>query len=184
VCNGIRVTLTATLGTARIPLQVDVGFGDAITPGPLELDFPTFLDRPPPRLLAYPPEAVVAERLEALVTLGMDNSRMKDFHDLWFLSRTREFDGPLLSGVTAATFARRHIAVPEDPPVAFTPLFASDTAKQAQWTAFVKRQLVAGDTPPLSTVMDAIAAFLTPVLRSVCPGEPLTAHWPAGGPWG
>ena len=89
--GGVRVRTTATIAGARIPIQVDIGFGDAITPAPVEIDYPTLLDAPAPHLRAYPVETVVAEKFEAMVTLGMANSRLKDFYDLWLISQTFEF---------------------------------------------------------------------------------------------
>jgi hypothetical protein len=183
VYGGIRVTLTATLGTARIPVQIDVGFGDAVTPAPVEVEFPTLLDLPAPRLLAYPRQTAVAEKLEALVALGQDNSRMKDFYDLWSLSRAFAFDGPSLCEAVAATFARRKTPVSAATPVAFTPAFHEDTAKQAQWLAFVTRQIEDGNVPSLSALIEVLASFLMPVIDSVRLGTPFEEAWPPGGPW-
>ena len=109
---GVRIRLLATLGNAHIDLQVDVGFADAITPGPVELDYPTLLGFPPPHLRAYPRETVVAEKLEATVSLGMQNSRMKDFYDLWALARHLEFDGDMLANAIRNTFDRRKTVLP------------------------------------------------------------------------
>jgi predicted nucleotidyltransferase component of viral defense system len=95
--DGVRVLMTAHLANARIPLQIDVGFGDVISPGPVELQYPTLLPFPAPKLRAYSKESVVAEKLEAMVKLGMANSRMKDFYDLWVMARRFEFRGPVLS---------------------------------------------------------------------------------------
>lgn len=183
VYGGIRVTLTASLGTARLPVQIDVGFGDVVTPGPAEIAFPTLLDMPAPRLLAYPRETVIAEKLDALVTLGQDNSRMKDLHDLWALSRTSAFHGPGLREAVAATFARRRTVLPGSAPVAFTLAFHDDAAKRAQWRAFVARQGPDAGLPPLTELMEKIARFLLPVLDAIRSGEALDADWPPGGPW-
>jgi len=110
--EGVRVTFTAVLDKARIPIQIDVGFGDVITPGPIDTQYPTLLDLPAPRLLAYPRETVVSEKLEAIVKLGIANSRMKDFHDLHSLSVTFELDGQTLTQAVRATFERRHTELP------------------------------------------------------------------------
>lgn len=163
--GGIRVTLTASLAGARIPLQVDVGFGDAVTPPAKEVNYPTLLDLPAPRVQAYSPETVVAEKLEALVTLGMDNSRMKDFYDLWALSHECAMEQAVLAAAVRATFARRRTPVPQEVPVALTDTFATDPAKQVQWTAFVRRSLA--PTEPAPTLADLILhlnLFLMPLL--------------------
>lgn len=163
--GGIRVTLTASLAGARIPLQVDVGFGDTITPPASEVDYPTLLDLPAPRVLVYPPETVVAEKLEALVTLGMDNSRMKDFYDLWVLSREFPMDRVVLAAAIRATFARRLTPLPQDVPVALTGAFASDLAKQVQWKAFVRRSLGPTEAAPsLTDIIPHLSLFLMPLI--------------------
>src|SRR5262249_34968413 len=95
--EGVRVALLARLDNARVPLQIDVGFGDAVTPGVVEVTYPTLLELPVPAVRAYPRETVVAEKFQALVQLGMANSRMKDFYDLWTLSRQFTFAGPVLA---------------------------------------------------------------------------------------
>lgn len=105
--QGVRVTLMAGLGKARVPIQVDIGFGDVVTPKAVQTDFPTLLDLPAPRLAIYPKETVVAEKFQAMVKLGMANSRMKDFYDVWTLSREFDFDGGVLSTALQATFKRR-----------------------------------------------------------------------------
>lgn len=105
VYPGRRVKLVGQLGTARTPVQIDVGFGDAVTPEAIEIDYPTLLDLPAPRLRAYPPETVVAEKLEAMVTLGMQNSRLRDFYDLWLIARQFSFEGPTLVAAVVATLS-------------------------------------------------------------------------------
>ena len=113
--QGLRLKLTAMLASARIPIQIDIGFGDAIHPGPDEITYPTLLDMPAPTLKAYPRETVVAEKFQAMVMLGIANSRMKDFYDLWTLARQFEFDGQVLSEAIRATFDRRQTPLPEQP---------------------------------------------------------------------
>ena len=128
---GVRVRLTADLDGARIALQVDVGFGDTVTPGVVEADFPTLLELPAPRLGTYPRETVVAEKFQAMVSLGIANTRMKDFYDVWMMATTFEFDGETLAAALVATFRRRSTTLPIDAPVALSPEFATDTAKRA-----------------------------------------------------
>ena len=101
--NGIRIRLDAELGKALIPLQIDIGFGDAVVPGPIDVNFPSLLENKGPLIKAYPPEIAIAEKTDAMITLGMDNSRMKDFYDIWFLSQNRSFDGRTLSKAIATT---------------------------------------------------------------------------------
>ncbi len=153
--------LTATLAGARLRLQVDIGFGDAITPAAETADFPALLDFPAPRLRVYPRETVVAEKLEALVKLGMANSRMKDFFDVVVLSRLFDFEGDLLAAAIRATFERRGTALPAGPPVALTAAFAEDPAKKTQWTAFLRKSGAPADPADLPTASAALGAFLT-----------------------
>jgi Nucleotidyl transferase AbiEii toxin, Type IV TA system len=131
--QGLRIRLEARLGSARIPIQIDVGFGDAVTPGPQEITFPTLLDFPAPVIQAYPRETVVAEKFQAMVMLGIANSRMKDFYDLWMLAGQFEFQGPILCDAIHATFDRRKTTLPVGPPLALTSEFAEDSGKQTQW---------------------------------------------------
>jgi hypothetical protein len=116
---------------------VDIGFGDAVEPGLTEIELPALLDQPAPRLRAYPYETVVAEKFQAMITLGRANSRMKDFYDIWILARSYDFNGDRLARAIAATFARRATEIPAVPPDALTSAFAEDPAKQQQWTAFL-----------------------------------------------
>lgn len=127
----------------RLPMQIDIGFGDAITPSPVETSFPTILNGSAPLLLAYPKETVVAEKFEAMVKLGMANSRMKDFHDLRALSLLFTFDGEILAEAIKRTFERRKTALPiaAAPPLALTAEFFEDESKQRQWAAFNTKKL-------------------------------------------
>ena len=127
--GGVRVRTTAIIAGARIPIQVDIGFGDAITPAPVEIDYPTLLDAPAPHLRAYPVETVVAEKFEALVMLGMANSRLKDFYDLWLIAQTFEFRQSVLVDAVQRTFERRGTALPLDMPVGLTDEFAAASGR-------------------------------------------------------
>lgn len=139
VYTGVRVTLRAGLDGARIPVQVDVGFGDAVTPGAQAVDYPVLLDAPAPKLRAYPVETVIAEKLHAMTVLGMDNSRMKDFYDLKVIGARFVLDREVLARAIAATFERRKTDLPEGLPLALGAQFAGDQAKQRQWAAFLRR---------------------------------------------
>ena len=129
--QGVRLELRATLDAARIPVRIDVGFGDVITPALVEIAYPTLLGFPPPLLRAYPVETVIAEKFQMLVALGLANSRMKDFYDLWLLARSFEFNGQGLCDAIQATFRRRRTQVPGEPPVVLTALLAGDAAKSS-----------------------------------------------------
>ncbi len=158
--EAVRVRLEARLGNARIPLQIDVGFGDAIVPSPEELEFPTLLKFPAPRLNAYPKESVVAEKFEAMVKLGMANSRMKDFYDIWVLAQRFEFESAALAAAIQATFETRRTPLPSSLPLAFSAEFHQSPNKQTQWKAFLrKRDLNAhsslGDHLDRSRICDA-----------------------------
>ncbi len=132
VYDGIRITLEGRLGAAKLPLQVDVGFGDAVTPAPVEASYPVLLtDMAAPRLRVYARETSIAEKFDAMVTLGIGNSRMKDFFDIWYLARTFEFDEATLRAAIRATLARRQTELPTEAPVALTTAFAGDPAADA-----------------------------------------------------
>lgn len=171
------------LGQARIDLQVDIGFGDAITPGAESVAYPTLLGMEPPRLRAYPRETVVAEKLEAMVQLGMANSRMKDFFDLAVLGRSFAFAGPVLRDAIVATFRRRGTAVPTDLPIALGDAFAKDGAKLAQWKAFVGRNGLEARARDLGQVIGELARFLGPPLLAAAKGESFEWRWEPAGPW-
>jgi predicted nucleotidyltransferase component of viral defense system len=158
--GGLRLRTTGTLAGARITVTIDIGFGDAIEPGLDEVNLPVLLDLPQPRLRVYARETVIAEKFQAMVMLGLANSRMKDFYDVWILSRSYEFDDDRLPRAIAATFEQRGTAIPLEAPVALTQAFAFDSSKQRQWAAFV-RDLAIG-IPALETVVTDLAAFLMP----------------------
>jgi hypothetical protein len=181
--GGIRVRLTAVLDGARIPLQIDVGFGDAVTPAPEEVDYPTLLDLPAPHLRVYPRESVVAEKFQAMVHLGMANSRMKDFYDVWILSRLFEFDGTTLARAVERTFERRRTTVPSEPPLPLTAEFYGDPGKAVQWRAFLGRNGLEGKGTTFENVVGAMEGFLMPVCFAIHAGTRFSATWPMGGPW-
>jgi len=157
--GGLRVKLQGRLGNARCPLQLDVGYGDAVTPGPEEAVYPTLLDdQPAPRLRVYPRATVVAEKLEAIVSLGMANTRMKDYFDLRALAREGQVDVALLADAIAATFARRGTTLPDDMPLGLSDEFAKDPSKQAQWKAFLGKNRL--DAPTFDTVVIDVRAFV------------------------
>jgi len=146
------------------------------------VDFPTLLDFPAPRLRCYPRETVIAEKIEAMVQLGMANSRMKDFFDIVMLADRFPFDGELLARAIRATFTRRLTAFPHGLPVAFTDVFANDASKRTHWTAFV-RKVGIGTALDLPTTIPRLATFTSKPLVMASTGALWEATWLAGGPW-
>lgn len=127
--QGVRVSFEARLENAVIPIQIDIGYGDAVTPAPENITYPTMLDFAAPKLRAYPLYTVVAEKFQAMVWLGIANSRMKDFYDIWIIMQKFSFEGQVLSQAVEATFARRKTPLPTSAPLALTQVFANDAAK-------------------------------------------------------
>ena len=149
---------------ARCPVQADIGFGDAVTPAPEEIQYPVLLnDLPAPKLRAYPRYTVIAEKFEAITSLGIANSRMKDFFDLWVLTRHSELDATILGRAIRATFARRGTALPTITPVGLSDEFAADQTKQTQWRAFTARNQLAA--PELQVVVQHLRRFLESVVE-------------------
>lgn len=173
----IRLRIEARLGNARIPLQIDIGFGDAITPGPQAVTYPTLLDFPAPQLNAYPRETVVAEKFQAMVQLGMANSRMKDFYDVWTLARQFEFEGTALCAAIRATSQRRQTELPATTPLALTPEFSTDRNKAIQWSAFLRKGRLIESPPPLEEVVALLASFLMPPTLALVSNEPWDRTW-------
>jgi hypothetical protein len=181
----VRVELHGRFGTdASMRLQVDIGFGDAVVPEPQEIDYPDMLLAllPPPRLRVYPREVVIAEKVQAMVHLGMANSRMKDFFDLHFLCVNFPFDGASLSASISATFARRGTPVPPKAPVPLTAVFAADPLKLSQWQGFLGRSRLVQDLP-LGQVVAQLQRFLLPPLTAIARGETFPLQWQPGGDW-
>ncbi len=181
--EGLRINFIARLERARIHMQVDVGFGDIIVPPPEKIEYPQMLDFPSARLMAYPKETVVAEKLEALVKLGMTNTRMKDFYDLWKLSRDFDFNGARLSDAIKATFKRRGTDVPPDIPLALTAEFSRDSQKSRLWQAFLKKSSLDDEEDILDRVAADLREFLMPPLRAIRTSQRFSLKWANGGPW-
>lgn len=181
--GGLRATLEARLGKARLRVQADVGIGDAVSPDPVWLEYPALLDFPRPRLRAYRPETAIAEKLHAMVVLGEANSRMRDFFDVHALAQHQPFEGDVLARALRATFERRRTPIPEALPLALTPAFAAVREKQVQWQGFLRR--IGGLAAPqeLATVVEEIATFLEPAIAGARGGKMLRSAWPPGGPW-
>jgi predicted nucleotidyltransferase component of viral defense system len=177
--EGVRVRVEALLAGAKIPLQLDIGFGDAVCP--IEEDYPVLLaGSAVPRLRVYPREAVVAEKVQAMVHLGIANSRMKDFFDVDHLARSFAFDGSSLLAAVRATFERRITEIPTSAPVAITAAFSSDPNKQMQWKAFLRR--TEASVAALDDVVRSISRFVLPLFEARHGGA-MVEVWPSGGPW-
>lgn len=161
--GGVRLRTTAALADARIPVVIDIAFGDAVEPGLLSIEYPVLLDLPRPRVRAYAPETVVAEKFHAMVSLGRANTRMKDLYDVWNLLQSYELETTRLAVALSATFERRDTALPEDPPDGLTPAFGEDPNKVRQWNAFVDG--LAAAPPPLPTVIADLGERLMPVVE-------------------
>ncbi|MEZ5492872.1 MAG: nucleotidyl transferase AbiEii/AbiGii toxin family protein [Gammaproteobacteria bacterium] len=180
--GGVRVTLLGLIDGARCPIQIDIGFGDAVTPGPEEVQYPVMLaEFTAPKLRVYPRYTVVAEKLQALASLGIANSRMKDYFDLWILSRHSEFDGDTLRQAIRATFDRRGTELRAEAPFGLTDSFAQDEQKQMQWQAFVRKNKL--EALRLDDVVTSLRDFLLPVISAANADTDYQQHWPAGGPW-
>ena len=181
--EGLRIHCIALLERARVTIQVDIGFGDAITPAAVAVVFPTLLDFPAPTLRAYPRETVVAEKYQAMVSLGIANSRMKDFYDIWVLARQFAFAGTTLGSAIRATFVRRKTALPTKPPLAWTPTFYDDATKKQQWQAFLKKSKLDVGGAALEQVCLFLKNFLMPPTQALHAGEDFFPTWPPAGPW-
>jgi Nucleotidyl transferase AbiEii toxin, Type IV TA system len=183
---GVRIRLIAFIaGTpTRINLQIDVGFGDIVTPAPQLMSLPALLaDLPAPQLYAYNRETVIAEKFEAMVLLGIGNTRMKDFYDLWYLSQHFTFEGDLLGRAIAATFERRRTPIPTDTPLALTSEFADDETKQQQWVAFVRKGKLTGEGLVLSQIRSILHDFLMPPTIALGEGVEFNRVWSSALGW-
>jgi hypothetical protein len=168
---------------ARIPLQIDVGFGDIVTPAAHTAQFPLLLpDLPAPVIQVYSRETIVAEKYQAMVALGFLNSRMKDFYDVWNLTQRFAFQGPVLQAAIQATFARRTQTIPQAEPLVFTAGFSNDSYKKKQWSAFLKKAKLADAPSELAILMPVLHAFLWPVTESISANQPFVQIWQSGGP--
>lgn len=180
--EGVRVRFVGLLGKARVAMQLDVGFGDVVTPGAEAVVYPGLLDFPAPELSGYPRETVVAEKFHAMVDLHTVNSRMKDFYDVWLLCTHYAFDGVVLAQAVTATFANRDTAI-DATPVAFTANFTEQATTLTQWRAF-RNRLPSTECPEtLAEVVAILAVFLLPLARACESGDRFAVRWLARGPW-
>jgi Nucleotidyl transferase AbiEii toxin, Type IV TA system len=179
--QGVRIRFQTSLGRARVPQQLDIGFGDVVVPVPQPIEYPTILDFPAPKLRGYSKETIVAEKFESLVTLGILNSRMKDYFDIWTLSRQFDFEGPTLRSAIAKTFSNRGTAI-APAPIGLTSAFADEPSKKAQWRGFLRKSRL--DAPAeLSEVVVVLSSFLGPLTGALRSQDRFRRKWIAPGPW-
>lgn len=181
--DGLRIRIRAALGGSDIAVQIDVGFGNAIVPGAEETEVRSILGDPPPRILAYPRESVVAEKLNAMVTLGERNSRYKDFYDLYAMANGFEFDKDTLVRAVRATFERRATPVTAALPAPITAPFYANADRLTQWRAYVTRNALTGAPTDFQGVGELLTRFLQPVWERLLDDGEITGAWPPGGPW-
>jgi hypothetical protein len=178
---GLRATFDGLLGRSKLRYQLDVGVGDGVFPAPVLSEYPTLLGDPAPRLLVYTRYTVVAEKLEAMVTLGDANSRLKDYFDIAHLAATEEFEGSILQGAIREAFRARAVVVPIETPPALEDRFAGLAGKQTQWRAFIQRRRLV--RPTLDDAIRGSREFLMPVCRAEATDQRFTARWIPEGPW-
>lgn len=178
--EGVRVRFTGTLDSARVHMQIDIGFDDIVHPGPVETEFPTILKSPVPKLLCYSRESVIAEKFEAMLKLGELNSRMKDFYDIWVLSRQFDFEGKNLAQAISLTINHRGTTIPTDI-TAFSKEFIK--VKQVQWTAFIKRLGLEYVPANFEEIVTSVEAFLMPMVSALISNTEPPVLWHASKSW-
>ncbi|CAN5581632.1 nucleotidyl transferase AbiEii/AbiGii toxin family protein [soil metagenome] len=178
--EGVRINFEGSLGNAKIPMQIDIGFGDIIYPDPTNTELPVMLDFPNPTLLCYSRESSIAEKLQAMIKLGEVNSRMKDFFDIWKLSRQFDFSGEIIAEAVRLTLKHRHTEIPNEI-VAFSERFME--VKQIQWTAFHKRINQPSVPSSFKEIVNQIEIFITPISKAVTANSKPPSVWKAPGPW-
>ncbi|MGD8262337.1 MAG: nucleotidyl transferase AbiEii/AbiGii toxin family protein [Desulfobacterales bacterium] len=180
--EGVRVRVQGSLGNARFSIQIDIGFGDVVVPNPRTVSYPAILDFPAPELKGYTMESTIAEKFQAMVKLGILNSRMKDFYDIWILSRTSDFEGNILAEAVAKTFEKRNTPVTLDAAL-FNPSFGKDGDKNVQWRGFIRKTKLINAPDSFEEVMTAVKLFLEPLAASIAERRAFNSNWIAPGPW-
>ncbi|BBO73878.1 hypothetical protein DSCW_12950 [Desulfosarcina widdelii] len=180
--EGVRVRVHGNMGKTRISIQIDIGFGDVVVPSPERVSYPTLLDFPAPELNGYTMESTIAEKFQAMVKLGVVNSRMKDFYDIWVLSRTFNFTGEILAEAIEKTFENRKTTLNRNS-VIFDPSFGKDKAKNVQWQGFIRKAKLDNAPDSFQDVIADLKIFLEPIASSIDMGQAFTSTWTAPGPW-
>lgn len=181
--GGQRIETTARIAGAQLRVRIDLGFGDAITPDADEIAYPVLLDQPAPKIRAYPKETVIAEKLQAIVVLGATNGRMKDFYDLWMMSRHFSFEAALLAKAVAATFERRRTPLPAGIPVGLSDAFATNADAVRRWEFFTSRNVLSEQPGSFAEVVATLRGFLMPAIQLAGGSNTDAILWPPGGPW-
>jgi len=180
--EGVRIRIQGGLGKAQVFLQIDIAFGDVIIPRPIKIMYPPLLDFPAPELMGYTMESTIAEKFQAMVKLGVLNSRMKDFYDIWMLSRVFDFESKLLAEAIEKTFVNRTTPLIANPAV-FYPSFAQEGDKRIQWRGFVRKARLVDAPQDFEDVILAIKVFLEPLMTSLVERRPFLSIWKSPGPW-
>jgi hypothetical protein len=180
--KGVRVRVPGGLGNARVSLQIDVGFGDVIVPGPSKVAYPVLLDFPAPELNGCTMESTFAEKFQAMVKLGVLNSRMKDFYDIWMLARMFDFRGEMLSKAVEKTFENRNTPI-TIAPTAFDPSFVKEADKKVQWQGFIRNARLVDAPEAFEDVVAPVKVFLEPLVASLAERRTFRSIWNAPGPW-
>jgi predicted nucleotidyltransferase component of viral defense system len=183
IYHGLRVKVMSTLAGAKLRLQVDIGFGDVVVPEPENIIYPTLLEFPPPRLRAYSRYTMVAEKFHAMVALGIGNSRMKDFYDLWIMAEHFEYEGLVVCNAIESTFKRQGTVIPLKVPIALTDSFSEDRVKRVQWDAFLRKSRFDMEEKDLTTIIRGLRSFLMPPVSALANKMEFKLWWSAGGPW-
>jgi predicted nucleotidyltransferase component of viral defense system len=174
--QGVRISGKAFIGNTRIPFQIDIGFGDVVTPQPERKILPSFLDAPAPELAVYPVYTVIAEKFQAMVALDLANSRMKDFYDLWIIASMMELEGYVLAKAIAATFGKRETMIKTDGLSIFSDSFMHNESKQVQWQAFLRKNQL-GDNVKFSEIMLELKKLLEPAYLAIAQGDVFDKKW-------
>ncbi len=167
VYDGVRIVVRVTLGPMPIRLQVDVGFGDQIVPPPQSAEFPALLAEHGPVIRSYSPETVIAEKFNAMIVLGIANSRMKDYFDIWMLSRNFTIEADILREAIRQTFSKRHTELPQNEPIALSEDFFSNESKKSQWKGFIRKQRRLDSAPSLTEIIEVLKTFLLPIVSEI-----------------
>lgn len=180
--QGIRLRIRGNLGSARVSIQIDIGFADVVVPKPIILDYPVILDLPAPQLYCYSKESTIAEKFQAMIKLGILNSRMKDFYDIWLMSQVFDFEGDILAEAVKETFNRRKTEIKSEV-FSFFSSFSEDETKQKQWGGFLRRSKINDAPPELGVIITGIETFLEPVANAISTEIAFTKNWKARGSW-
>lgn len=181
--DGVRVIARATLDTMHLRLQIDVGFGDQIVPAPQETEFPPLLAEHGPMIYSYSPETVIAEKFNAMTVLGMANSRLKDYFDIWMLSQSFTIEADILLEAIRLTFRKRRTEFPQQETVALSEVFSGNESKQKQWQGFIRKQRKQKTVPGLPEIIEALRIFLLPIISGINTGVLSVKTWQPSQGW-